>query len=108
LDYLSSGQLTELLRIPGMVDPVAVRLAKYVRFAEPLNNLILLLLVLPFILSRQRNLKASAALAVLFGMSFFAFIYIARYIGLGDFLGAFLPVLLFGPTAVLMLDSIKT
>jgi len=83
-------------------------MTKYIRFAEPLNNLIMLLLGLPFILSRQRNIKASAGLCVLMVGVFYIFIYAARYMGLPDFWGAFLPVLIFGPTSVLMLDSIKT
>ena len=62
----------------------------------------------PFILSRQRNIKASAGLCVLIVGMFYVFIYICRYMGLLDFWAAFLPLLLFGPISVLMLDSVKT
>ena len=68
----------------------------------------MLLLGLPFILSRQRNIKASAGLCVLIVGMFYVFIYICRYMGLPDFWAAFLPLLLFGPISVLMLDSVKT
>ncbi len=108
LEYLSSGELTDLLTSRNTVDPSAVTMTKFIRFVEPLNNLVLLLLVLPFILSRERNLKYSVMLGVLIGAAFFIFIYICRYMDMGEFLSAFLPVLLFGPIAVLMLDSVKT
>jgi hypothetical protein len=108
LEYLSSGELTQLLTAKRTIDASAVRMTKYIRFVEPLNNLVLLLLVLPFILSRERNLKFSALLAVFIGAAFFIFVYMCRYMDMGDFWSAFLPVLLFGPIAVLMLDSVKT
>lgn len=108
LDYMSSSELTRMLKLKRAVDLQAVRLTKYVRFADPLNNLVMLLLGLPFILSRQRNIKASALLCLLIVVAFYAFIYICRYINMPDFFAAFLPLLIFGPTSVAMLDSIKT
>ncbi len=108
LDYMSSSELTSLLQLKRTNDPRAVRMTKYIRFSDPLNNLIMLLLGLPFILSRQRNIKASAGLCILMVGMFYVFIYICRYMGLPDFWAAFLPVLIFGPVSVLMLDSIKT
>lgn len=108
LQFSSSRELTRLLSSGQARDPNAARLAKYVRFADPLNNIVMLLLGVPFILSRERNLKASALLCVLVVALFFGLIYAARYIGLPDFWSAFLPVLLFGPISVLMLDGVKT
>ncbi len=108
LEYMSSSELTAMLKYKRTTDPRGVRMTKYVRFSTPLNNLVMLLLGLPFILSRQRNIKASAALCILMVAMFYVFIYIARYMGLPDFWAAFLPVLIFGPVSVLMLDSIKT
>ncbi len=107
-DYLSSSDLTKLLKLKRSGDLEAIRLTKYIRFADPLNNLVLLLLGLPFILSRQRNIKASALLCLLIVAAFYIFIYICRYINMPDFFAAFLPLLIFGPTSVAMLDSIKT
>ncbi|MBN1556105.1 MAG: LptF/LptG family permease [Phycisphaerae bacterium] len=108
MDFLSSTELSTLMRLRNVPDLRAVRQSLYLRFADPLNNLVMLLLGLPFILSRERNIKASAALCLLFVGVFYVFVYICRYLGLPDFLGAFLPALLFGPVSVLMLDSIKT
>ena len=107
-EYMSSRELTKLLKLKRAGNLNAIRLAKYVRFADPLNNLVLLLLGLPFILSRQLNIKASAVLCLLIVMAFYVFIYICRYLGMPDFFAAFLPLLIFGPTSVAMLDSIKT
>jgi len=89
-------------------DRDAAILAKHVRFADPVNNLILLLLALPFILSRERNIKASAGLSVLMTGAYFAFIHVTRVVGLPPMLAAFLPIVLFGTVAAVMLDSIKT
>lgn len=108
MDYLSSSELSTLLRMRNVSDLQSVRQSLYVRFADPLNNLIMLLLGLPFILSRQRNIKASAAFCILIVGVFYVFVYACRYLGLPDFFSAFLPALLFGPLSVLMLDSIKT
>ena len=68
----------------------------------------MLLLGLPFILSRERNVKASASLCVLMVGSYFAFVYVCRLVGLAPLLAAFLPVILFGTVAAFMLDAIKT
>ncbi|MBN1941773.1 MAG: LptF/LptG family permease [Phycisphaerae bacterium] len=108
MDFLSSAELSTLLRLRNVPDLRAVRQSLYLRFADPLNNLVMLLLGLPFILSRERNIKASAGLCILSVGVFYVFVYFCRYLGLPDFLGAFLPALLFGPISVLTLDSIKT
>ncbi|MCE5326570.1 MAG: LptF/LptG family permease [Planctomycetaceae bacterium] len=109
LDYLSTSQLSSMLE-SGTLPNLTKRamLTKHLRFAEPFNSLILLLLVVPFMLSRERNLKASTLLGVAMGVGFYAFIYICQYASLSPTLTAWLPVLLFGPVAVVMLDSVKT
>jgi lipopolysaccharide export LptBFGC system permease protein LptF len=106
LDLMSIGELTRLVdRVP---DRNAALLAKHCRFADPINNLIMLLLGLPFILSRERNIKASATLCLLMVCTYFLFVYVCRLVGLNPLLAAFLPVLLFGAVAAMMLDAIKT
>ena len=106
--YMSSAKLREIQKANTFVDVHAVRLAMFTRIADPINNVIMLMLGLPFILSRGRNIKMSAALCLLMVGSFYAFIYICRSMGLDDYLSAFLPILIFGPVSLLMLDSIKT
>lgn len=108
LDLMSVNTISRLLERGKVPDREAAVLARHLRFAEPINNLILLLLGLPFILSRERNIKASAGLSVMMTGAYFAFIHIARVAGLPPMLAAFLPIVLFGTVAAVMLDSIKT
>jgi lipopolysaccharide export LptBFGC system permease protein LptF len=108
LDYMSTAQLTRLLALNRVPDRGGAQLARHVRFADPINNLVMLLLALPFILSRERNLKASAALCLLMVGTYFAFVYLCRLVGLHPVIAAFLPIGLFGTVAVVMLDAIQT
>ncbi|MFB3894132.1 MAG: LptF/LptG family permease [Phycisphaerae bacterium] len=111
VDYLSTAQLTELLRLQRVHDKRTALLIRHVRVTEPIDNLIMLLLALPFILSRERNLKASVGLCLLMTGSFLAFIYICRYAQFPaewTALSAWMPILLFGPVATIMIDSVKT
>jgi lipopolysaccharide export LptBFGC system permease protein LptF len=108
LDFMSISQLSALIEMKKVPDRDAAMLAKFVRMANPINNLVMLLLGLPFILSRERNIKASAGLTLLMVGGYYAFIYLCRYVGLSPFWAALLPILLFGPIAVVMLDSVKT
>ncbi len=106
--YMSTAQLSERLASGKTTDPEGTKLTRNIRFADPVNNLVMLLLGLPFILSRERNIKASVLMCVIMVSAFFAFTFICRYMGIGPFWGAFLPILLFGPIAVVMLDAVKT
>jgi len=106
--YMSSAQLARLLSSGKATDPDGAKIARNIRIADPVNNLVMLLLGLPFILSRERNIKASALLCLIMVGAFFAFTYICRYMGLGPFWAAFMPIVLFGPISLVMLDSVKT
>lgn len=109
LDFMSTSQLNQLLALQRVPDRSMAMLVKSVRITEPINNLVMLLLGLPFILSRERNIKASAGLTLLMVGTFYAFIYICRSMtGLPPAWSAWLPILLFGPVAVVMQDSVKT
>lgn len=108
LDYKSMQDLGKLVRNKKVTDVNAALLARHIRFTDPINNVVMLLLGLPFILSRERNIKASAALCLLFVATFYVFIYICRYMNVEPSVGAWLPILLFGPISIVMLDSVKT
>jgi lipopolysaccharide export LptBFGC system permease protein LptF len=108
VDYLSTHQLSDLLQLKRINNANAAMMTRHVRAVEPINNLIMLMLGLPFILSRERNLKASAGLCLLMAGMFYAFIYLCRYVGLPPDLAAWLPVLLFGPIASVTMYSVKT
>ena len=108
IDYMSMAELSRLLQLRRLPDPQRAMLVRHARFADFFNNIIMLLVAVPFILSRERNTKASAGLALLMVGGTFAFIYLTRYIGLNPILAAWLPILVFGPIAAFMFDMIKT
>ena len=107
-EYLSSAQLNRLLAGGWVRDRDGTELTKWVRIADPITNLVMLLLGLPFILSRERNIKVSFGLCLLMVGAFFAFTHICRFMGIQPFWRAFLPIMLFSPVSVVMLDSVKT
>jgi len=108
MDFLSSSQIARLLELGRIPDRDAAVMLRHIRVTDPISNLLMLLLGIPFILSRERNIKASATLCLLMVGAYYAFTYICRYVGLPPVWAAWLPILLFGPVAVVMLDSIKT
>ena len=108
VQYMSISKLTQLLRLDRGGNRDAAELNRHIRITEPINNIVMLLLGLPFILSRERNIKASVTLCVLMCVMFYTFVYICRYMGLPPELAAWLPILLFGPVAAVMYDSVKT
>lgn len=107
-EYMSTSELAQLTDLGQASDPDKLLLLRHSRFADFLNNIILLLIAVPFILSRERNLKSSAGLTVLTVGSVYILIYLTRYIGLPPVLAAWLPILICGPLAVLTVDSVKT
>jgi lipopolysaccharide export system permease LptF/LptG-like protein len=133
LEFLSVRQINELLKVKRVPDPRSALLTKHIRITEPLNGLVMLLVGVPFILSRERNVKASAFRCLAMVGAFYAFVYASRYIPslpfivwapiplaplgiplhvsfveLGPVWQAWLPVLVFGPIAAVLYDSIKT
>jgi len=78
------------------------------RFTTPINNLVMLLLGLPFILSRERNVKTSAGMCILVVGIYFAFIQLCGQMEVSPLMAAWLPIFVFGPISILMLDSVKT
>jgi len=109
LDFMSTSALADLIAFGRVKNESAARLEFYSRVTLPIDNIIMLLLGLPFILSRERNIKASAALCLLVTASFLVFVYLCQYtLGATPLLAAWLPVLIFGPLSAVMLDSVKT
>jgi len=107
LNYMSTAQLTRLLKL-RQVHAAEVLLTKHTRFTDPINNFIMLLLALPFVLSRERTIKASASGCMLLVGVFYLSVYLCRYVDIPPEWAAWLPILTFGPVAVVMVDSIKT
>ena len=87
-----------------------LEMEKHFRFTNPIINVIILLLAAPLIVSREPksiSLQMIKGLAVIVGA--FGLAFTAQQLGLENpLLAAWLPVLMFGPLAVLVLDSVKT
>lgn len=105
---MSTGELGRLLKIGRVVDPQGARLVRHIRFGDFFSNIILLLVGVPFILSRERNVRASAGLTVLTVLVVYAGMYFSRYVGLPAMLAAWVPIIVFGAVAALVLDTVKT
>ena len=108
LNLMSTQQLSELIQLKRLPDPRPAILTLHTRFTDPINNLVMLLLALPFILSRERGIKTSAARCLLMVSIFYVSIYVCRYVGLPPEWAAWLPILTFGPLAMVLMDSVKT
>jgi len=130
LDYLSSREIGGLLTTGRITDPDSARLIQHIRVAAPVINVIMLMLSLPFIVSRERHIKSSALLCVAVVGGFHVFVFVSRYLGAeifafisdglvgygfgaaspiwGPILAASMPVLVFGPVSMLMLMSIES
>lgn len=109
VQFMSTRELGRLLKLPRVPDPEGVRLTRQTRFADLFNNLIMLLAAVPFILSRERNLKASAMLALLAVAIVYVSVYVCRHLeGLDPFYRAWIPILIFGPISAVTVDAVKT
>ena len=116
--FLSVTQLTDLER-HGEADPAIIAQLKHARFTMPINNMILLLIGITFFLSRlpegilTQGAKALGMCAIVFLVAFMGqqFVGSVQAVGATPFLQAlpaWLPIFLFGPLAVVMLDNVKT
>ncbi len=112
VDFLASSQIQML--IENSLGPTRASLEKtmHTRFTQPIMNVILLLVGIPFLLTREpRKLivnmfYCTAATSVIFAATFV--LYQAAGTVVPPVLGAWLPVLLFAPLAIAMQDTIKT
>lgn len=112
LGFLSTRQLN-LLAQRGDVRPERIAQVKNARFTQPIGNMILLIIGLSFFLHRlpdsvlSQGAKALGACTVVFLITMAG----QQMIGMLDVnpaLPAWLPIFIFGPVAVLLLDNIKT
>jgi lipopolysaccharide export system permease protein len=83
------------------------------RLVRPAVGLVLVLLGLGVILGNQnRHVIVNVGLCVAMCAAYYATIYASKYLGDQDFiapvLAAWLPVLIFGPLVVVLLDAVHT
>jgi lipopolysaccharide export system permease protein len=109
-DFLSLDQIRQLEQ-SGVSNP-RISQVKHSRVTQPLINMILLLIGVPFFLTREpRPVLTSGAMCVGVGGLFFVFSFVSQnlvYAASYPALPAWLPVIVFGPVAAVLLDSVKT
>ena len=111
--FLSINQLNSLLDKPHLIPNInEVIAAKHVRFTQPLINMLILLLGLPFFLNREpHNVLLSVGMCLLLAISCFMLSFICHNLAASvDFpaLLAWLPIIIFGPIAAMLIENIKT
>lgn len=113
LDFLSLGQI-KLLQKRGDADPVRVARIRHTRFTLPISNMVLLLLGIPFFMNRLpgnvlgQGSKALAICAVAFLTTFLGQQVVGTTGGFWQALPYWLPIFIFGPIAVLLMDNVDT
>ncbi len=112
VDYLSTAQIDKLM----LYSPPAIRIElekiMNTRISQLVINMLMLLISIPFLLTREPSRMVgnmffcSLLTGICFVTTFVCFQLAGS--GLSPFLGAWLPVLIFGPLAIVMLDTLKT
>lgn len=109
--YLSSSQLARLVD-RGELDAARIQHIKHTRFTTPIVNLILLLLGLPFMLGATAgNILNDGARCVAVCGACFLLSFAGQNLNMTGSLAAlpsWLPIFLFTPLVVVLLDRIKT
>lgn len=111
-DLLSLRELNALVRSKNLSNRVPIEMSRHLRVTQPLVQLLLMALALPFFLCRApTNVLNAGGRALLLSGSFFLVVFIASSVvrdsGTASFL-AWLPILIFGPIAVMRLANVKT
>jgi lipopolysaccharide export LptBFGC system permease protein LptF len=120
VDLLSTNKIDDLIQRPGSYGQSNLLRVKHTRFAQPIMNIILLLLAIPCVLTREPGkLKAAATKClILTGLAMGATFLSHQLAGtpapnpewvtFWSALVAWAPVFIFLPLAVFLLDRVKT
>jgi lipopolysaccharide export system permease protein len=119
LQFLSLARINQLLARPKNYGTTNLLRMRYTRLAQPLVNIILMILAISMVLTRQpQTLKTAAAKAMLLcglcmGCAFLAYELSVtppspQWTVVWPAMMAWLPIFIFGPISVYMLDRIKT
>ncbi len=111
-DLMSLSQMNALLRAGNLANQATIDMARHVRLTTPLAQIVLLLLTIPFFLSREPTsvLSAGGAALVLGGL-FFLSTFLAQGAVRDESwaaVAAWTPILIFGPIGVLNLANART
>ena len=114
-DLLSLSQLSALLQSPNLPNRRAVDMIRHIRLTQPLLQWILLLLAVPFFLIREpANVMVAGGKALLLTGLFYLVAFVAHSdisVGKNEVVAAlisWIPILFFGPVAVLQLANTRT
>lgn len=120
VEFLSSGKIDELLQRPGSYGQTHLMRVKHWRFVQPIMNLVLLLLAIPFLMTREPGkLKSAASKCLVVTAVGMGAIFLSHQLAgtlppkpewaaFWPALMAWTPVFIFGPLAYLFLDRVKT
>lgn len=111
--YASTAELIASLRNPSVGYGADQAVYLHSRLMRPVGNLLLLLLALPFVLSREsRNVFIATGLCLVLSVVYFGVTYGCQYLGnleyVGPALAAWLPILLFGSVLPVSLGTVQT
>jgi len=111
--FLNIRQLNDLLKKPHLIANLnEVISARHIRLTQPILNILLLLLGLPFFLNREpHNMLVSVGFCLLAAISCFLISFVAQTMASSvncPALAAWLPILIFGPLAAILMENIKT
>lgn len=111
-DLMSIRQMNTLLQSRNLPNLAAVAKSRDIRFTQPLLTWIMMLLAVPFFLTREpANVLVAGGKALVLTALCFGFVFIAHSMPTDAYsarLAAAMPVLVFGPVAVLHLANVKT
>ncbi len=114
LRYQSTSRLAAMSKqsyIRQRMGP-SLEMEKHIRFTTPLINVIILLLAAPLIVSREpKSVFMEMVKAMLVIIAGFGLTFVSHQLGgqqLTPLLAAWVPVVILGPLAVLVLDAVKT
>ena len=111
--FLPTWRLLKELDRPGNPQHASLAVLFHSRLVRPLIGIILVLLGLSVILRDQnRNVFISTGLCLMLVVVFFMTIFACQFLGKDDYispaLSAWLPVIIFGPFALVMYDAVHT
>lgn len=113
MQYASTPELVSQLRNDQIKNPQAVRILVHNRLMQPVLNVLLVLLGVPFVLQwEQRNVYRSILISIAITTGFFVLDVLSGYFAehgyLDPMLAAWVPVFAFGPVALSLLYRIGT
>ncbi len=119
VELLSTEQINQLLSRPKSYGALDLLRVKHFRFTQPLINITMLLLAIPFVLTRDpTRLKTTLLVCAALVGGVMASVFVCQQLAghppqgaLGESwpaLMAWAPVILFGPVAVVLLERMKT